>query len=391
MELLLGAGKLFLHPLFYYLVFFAGLMGVARVKRERQNFHTRVEDAYFELRQLFPLGLIIGLVVSIVSVTAGLVIPMAAILLAAALTLLYSLTANVRLLSPAYTVGIAFFGLVFLAGQDLALPIFNEEFSGLEESIFPSVAVLLGLLVIGEGILVLRNGKRATSPKLIKSKRGLTVGIHESRRLWMLPVFLVIPGEALTAPFEWWPVFTVGGEAYSLLLAPFAVGFHQKVQGMLPEEAISLQGTRVIWLGVLTAAIAAAGYWYPLAAIGAAALAIIGREAITLAQKIREDNLPFFFSKKNNGLFILGVLPGTPADKMGLKVGELITKVNGIAVQEERAFYSALQRNGAHCKLEVIDTNGQIRFVQRALYEGDHHELGILFVEGGKKWGDQAV
>ena len=88
---------------------------------------------------------------------------------------------------------------------------------------------------------------------------------------------------------------------------------------------------------------------------------------------------------------ILGIIPKSPAEKMALEVGELVTKVNGTLVKDEQGFYEALQRNAAHCKLEVLDTNGQIRFVQRALYEGDHHELGILFVQDDKKWDSAAV
>ena len=83
---------------------------------------------------------------------------------------------------------------------------------------------------------------------------------------------------------------------------------------------------------------------------------------------------------------ILGIIPDAPASKMTLQVGELITKVNGVAVQNEKIFYEALQKNRAHCKLEVLDTNGEVRFVQRALYEGDHYELGILFVQDERKY-----
>lgn len=76
---------------------------------------------------------------------------------------------------------------------------------------------------------------------------------------------------------------------------------------------------------------------------------------------------------------------------MGLGVGELITKANGVLINNEESFYEALQKNRAHCKLEVLDVNDQIRFVQRALYEGDHHELGILFVQDEKQWDDEAM
>lgn len=389
-ELLQGTGKLLLHPVFYFSIFLAVLLGISRVKRERKNFTVRAKDALFELRQLFPLGLLIGLIISVVTVAAGIPVPFAAILLVAAFTLLLSLTSEIRLLAPAYTLGAAFFTLIFLSGKNINIPLIGDSFASLDEKIYPSIAIVLALLTIGEGVLILRNGKKGTSPKLLKSKRGQTVGVHEVKRVWMIPVFLLIPGNVLSLPFDWWPVFTIGDNTYSLLLVPFAIGMHQQIQGMLPKEAVQQLGSRVIGLGILITLVAVAGYWFPIASIAAAALAIIGREALTLSQKIQEDNRPFYFSKKNHGVMILGIIPESPADKMALGVGELVTKVNGTNVHDEQSFYEALSRNGAHCKLEVLDTNGQIRFVQRALYEGDHHELGILFVLDEKKW-DSAV
>jgi hypothetical protein len=390
-ELLKGTGRLLLHPVFYYSIILAAILGVSRVKRERKNFTVRSQDAYYELRQLFPLGLLVGLLISIVTVVAGIPIPFAAIILVGAFTLLLSLTTSIRLLAPAYTLGAAFFAMIFLSGKDINLPIIGDLFSNLDEKIYPSIAMLLALLTIGEGFLILRNGKKGTSPKLIKSKRGQTVGVHEVKRLWVVPVFLLVPGTVLTMPFEWWPVFTIGDYTYSLILVPFAIGMHQQIQGMLPKEAVQQQGSRVIGLGILTTLISVASYWFPITSIAAVALAIIGREALTLSQRLQEDNRPFYFSKKNHGVMILGILPESPADKMALGVGELVTKVNGTNVHDEKTFYEALSRNRAHCKLEVLDTNGQIRFVQRALYEGDHHELGILFVQDEKKWDSAAV
>jgi hypothetical protein len=390
-ELLKGTGRLLLHPVFYYSIILAAVLGVSRVKRERKNFTVRAQDAFFELRQVFPLGLLVGVMISIVTVVAGIPIPFAAIILVAAFTLLLSLTTSLRLLAPAYTIGAAFFAMIFLAGKEINIPLAGDLFSNIDEKIYPSIAMLLALLTIGEGFLILRNGKKGTSPKLIKSKRGQTVGVHEVKRLWIVPVFLLIPGTVMTMPFEWWPVFSIGDNTYSLILVPFVIGMHQQIQGMLPKEAVHQQGSRVVGLGILTTLISVASYWFPIASIAAVALTIIGREVLTLSQRMQEDNRPFYFSKKNHGVMILGILPKSPADKMALGVGELVTKVNGTNVHDEKTFYEALSRNRAHCKLEVLDTNGQIRFVQRALYEGDHHELGILFVQDEKKWDSAAV
>jgi hypothetical protein len=385
-ELLKGTGKLFLHPVLYYLVFLTAILGVTRVKRERKNFHIRAHDAYYELRQLFPQGILIGLVLSIIIVAAGIAVPFAAILLIALFTVVWSLTTNVRWISPAYTFGAAFFTMVLIAENNWSIPLFSKTFQFLGDKIYPSVVVVLGFMLIAEGTLIFKNGSIGTSPKLAKSKRGQNIGLHEGRRLWMVPLFLLIPGNALQPPFDWWPVFHLGSEEYTLILVPFAIGFHQQIKGMLPKVAIQLHGRKVITLGVFVSLLAVAGYWFPLSSVVVAALAILGREMITLMATIKDDNLPFYFSKKNQGLMIIGVIPESPASKMGLQVGEIVSKVNGVLVRDEKVFYEALQKNRAHCKLEVLDTNGEIRFVQRALYEGDHHELGILFVQDDRKY-----
>jgi hypothetical protein len=389
--LLNGAWKLFWNPLFYYLFFLAAVLGVARVKRERRNFHVRAQDAYFELRQLFPLGIILGIVASIVTITAGLVIPLGAILLFVLFSFLLSATTKIRVLSPAYIIGVSFFALIFFAGKTLPIAFFSHAFVDLNDKIYPAIGIFLSILIIIEGILIVRNGSKATSPKLLKSKRGQWVGIHEAKRMWAVPMFLLIPGESLALPFDWWPLFSIGGETYSLLLVPFAIGFHQQIQAQLPKEAVQRLGKKVIQLGVITTILAIVGYWYPLVTIIVVALAMIGRETITIQQRISDENSSVYFSKRNNGLMILGVLPDSPAEKMGLKVGELITKVNGTIVYNETLFYEGLVRNRAQCKLEVLDVNGQIRFVGRALYEGEHHELGVLFVSDQEKWGHEAV
>src|SRR5690554_3722763 len=91
-ELLKGLAKIFLQPLFYYSFIVAAVLGVARVKRERKHFSIRVENAYYELKQLLPIGITIGLGISIISIAAGLTVPKAFILLITLTTLLLSFT-----------------------------------------------------------------------------------------------------------------------------------------------------------------------------------------------------------------------------------------------------------------------------------------------------------
>lgn len=380
-QFLWGFGKLFIHPLFYYSLLLSLFIGYRRVKKERKDFKIRVESGYFELRNLLPLGIIIGLSLSVVSIVTGMVIPFAAVLVIGIITVLLSLTLKFRLLSPAYTVGFSIFILFFLQGQKIDVPYLGKALEEMSSSLYPALAVLLALLLAAEGLLVSRNAARGTSPELITSNRGMTVGSHVSRRVWLIPMFLFIPGGELAAPFEWWPVFEISGSVHvTPILLPFLIGFSQHVHGRLPAESIKMTGGRVLILAIGVLMIAVASIWLPILSIVAAAVAMLGRESIHYFGKLYEQRLPFYFSRRKHGVLILAVIPFSPAEKMALQVGEIITKVNGTPVHTEHELYEALQYNRAYCKLEVLDSEGQIRFVQRALFEGEHYELGILFL-----------
>jgi len=390
-EIFKGAGKLFLNPIFYLSFFFAAYLGIARVKRERKQFTVRAENAYFELKQVLKTGLIIGLCLSVVSILLVVVVPMEMIIYIGLFTCLLSLISKTRFLSSVYTGGLGILLSILSLHLDWDFFLFSKNNLDSNLIIFPTAIILLGLLIIAEGILIRKNGSKKTSPQLIKSARGQYIGVHLSERIWLLPLFLFIPDGVLTSPFAGWPIFTVGDQTYSLLLVPFLLGFKQAVQGVHPSTAINSVGKNTIVLGGLITLSAIGVYFYPPVVYASIAIAIIGREWITSRQKNIEKAKSFYFSRKNNGLMILGIVPDSPADKMGLKIGELITKVNNIPIRDEIELYKALQKNSAHCKIEVLDTRGENRFVQRALYEGDHHELGLLLIQDHKQEGNAAV
>ncbi|TMU84341.1 PDZ domain-containing protein [Bacillus sp. BHET2] len=386
LEILKGFGKLFLHPVLYVSVLFAIMTGYYRVKRERRDFNTRLLDGYHDMRVLFSYGIALGLLFSVVTVGAGVVIPFAGIILIGVISILFALTSRYQLMSATMTVGFSYFILVVLDYFQWDLPLGNPYIDNLNLGLLSSIVVLLGVLTMIEGSLIRLNGWKHTSPRLLKSARGLKVGAHLGKKLWIVPMFVLIPTGAFTLPFEWWPVFTVGTESYSLLCVPFLLGFQQLVKSTLPEVAIKHTGSRVFWLGAFTLTLAITGFWAPMFSIAAAVIGILGRSWIAYRYRSSEDSKPYFFKRQPNGLMILGIIPGSPAKKLTLEVGEIVLKVNGVEVDTERAFYEALQKNGAYCKLEVMGTNGENRFTQGALYEGDHHELGIIFAEDSSGW-----
>ncbi|MBE2912632.1 PDZ domain-containing protein [Anoxybacillus flavithermus] len=372
-------GTFWLQPLLYYAIIFAWFIGWRRVQRERRDFHTRVYRSSRELRALIRSRSWLAIVFSIVTVGVGLVIPNDTLVFWTIVTIICSFFMQLRLLSPAYIGSIVIFTVSFFAQMEWAQPFFDRFFPHMTETNVTAIALLIGLLLFVEMWLVYREGAELSSPRLVTSKRGLVIGEQMMQRLWLVPFIIPVPGEGVTPFAAWWPMIS-GGDAYSFVLVPFLLGFSHRVQTNMPTHMAKWIAKRIGWLATVVSLLAIASYWWEPLAIVVAVVAILWREWIALSAKLYEQKRPPYFTKRANGLVILGVLPDTPAHKMALSVGEVIVKVNGTPVVTEDEFYAALQHNRAFCKLEVLNESGEVRFAQSALFEGEHHELGLLFV-----------
>ncbi|WP_286059639.1 S1C family serine protease [Bacillus mojavensis] len=382
-ELLKSAGLFFLHPLFWFFVIVSLAFGYVRIKRERKTFHTRIADIYDELKFTYTKGLIPGILLSIVLGVLGISIPLGILAIIAVMTAAAALTLRANWMSAAYIVSVSM--LIGFGLQVNQTEPFLDRFPQGFAVVWPALAVFLGLLVIAEGAVAYRSAHVKTSPGLVVSSRGLPIGQQLANRIWLLPLFILVPGNGIESHLSWWPVFSVPGGSFHFLWIPYFVGFGQRVQGSLPETSIRITAKRVCILGLIVSALGAASLlWTPLAGAAVCA-AVLGRIFLSVKQRINDNAAPFYFSKRDQGLMVLGIIPNTPAEDLELKIGEIITKVNGVPVKHVSDFYEALQRNRAYVKLEIIGLNGEIRFDQRASYEGEHHELGILFVKDDRE------
>ena len=93
----------------------------------------------------------------------------------------------------------------------------------------------------------------------------------------------------------------------------------------------------------------------PETTILAGAMAILLHEALRWYGNRKEDKLLPLYTNSSLGLKILAVLPNSPADKLGIMVGETIYKVNGLQVKSRQQMYEAMLRNSAYCKLEIFN------------------------------------
>ncbi len=380
LSILKGILSLFMHPLTYITLFAAFLLGVSRVKRDRRDFHTRVHDVLDDVVFAVIPGLIVGAAFMVLNLFLGITIPFSGTIAMTLGAFLLLITGQIRFLSPAFVMILPVLAALFYTPIDFGSDILNSMQEGIGSVSMIALVLLGGLLVFMEGILISMNAGKQTSPRLVESKRGKIVGAHEVQRLWLVPLFLFLPIGNVES-LSWWPLLDFGAQTYAFILLPFPIGFRKLIHHALPMPEMKSNGRQVALLGGGTVIVGLVSFfmnshWIALVMLG---LAVIGRASILLLH--RGKNKPAYFNERNEGLVILGILPGSPADQMNLKVGEVISKVNGVSLGKGVSLYTALQRNAAFCKMEVLDFNGEVRFEQKALYNNAHHELGLLFVK----------
>ncbi|RDW15681.1 PDZ domain-containing protein [Oceanobacillus chungangensis] len=376
-ELLKGIGMLFLNPLLYWLFVLLFFAGYFRIKRDRLDFGVKVFGLFSEWKNTWGISLISGFILSLIMLGVGFVFSYETILLLSVVTIILSISMRFSMLSPSYTIGITFILLLFF-------PLILENQSYIDSSLFSivnfsSLVILLGLLLFVEAILIRNIKRNKTFPSLVLGNRGLWIGQHRLKKIGIIPFFILVPTGMITSFAPFWPYFSVGGESFSVLLVPFVLGFDFIVRGSLPQNAAKKLAKSITILGILVVLIGVGSLYLPSMALVAVIIAIFGREWIHYRYRVNDRAGMSYFHPEDNGLKILGIIPGTPAERLDILVGETIIKVNGIKINSEQDFYSALQSSGAYFKLEVVDDANEMRFVQGAFYQGDHHELGLIF------------
>lgn len=378
LELLKGIGKFFINPLVYVTIFFAVLLGYVRVKRERRSFRTRILWGWTETKRLVADTWLFAIVLSLLSVGIGLPVSMDWIVAFSIISVIVVLLFIYQIGSPILAAMLAL--LAIGAGFELSFLGFSWGTDGNWLDVAVPVALLIGSVVVVEGWLIRKEGANSASPILEKSSRGMNAAVFLSKRLWMMPLLVVVPGDVISSYVPFWPQITLGNESFGLVLLPIVIGFAQKARRTLPIYFYPKVGQAVMGVGVAVVLLAIVAVWVPVFVIASVAVGVLGRLGVWIYFALKERQGSYAVSPHNLGVMIAGVLPDSPAEKMGLAIGECIRKVNGQTVTNERELYEAIQINAAHCRLEVLDHQGEVRLRQHVIYRHDHHRLGLLVV-----------
>ncbi|MBD3920851.1 PDZ domain-containing protein [Paenibacillus sp. PR3] len=384
---LIGDGVLhaLAQPYYYLAIIVIGFLYMRGTWVERRLFSVRLHVWPILLVRTIVAGLAVGVALSGISVLIGASLTAeAAIWLWATAGVLALL--RLRYLCFAYAAGVL--GLLQWANSFVHLEDgsgwISDRAASLAAIDMPAVLLLVALLHGAEALLVRRQGTKFATPMFMEGKRGKLIGAYQLQGYWAVPLLLLVPAGADGASLDWTPLLPLlSGEhaspsGWSFTALPMVIGFTEWTRSQLPETKARLAAKSLLWYSLAVAVAALAAAWLPsLLPVAAIAALLLHELLIWTSAKQESEGTPLLVHDQR-GLMVLGVVPGTPAAQMGLQSGEILHKVNGVRVRTKEELYDALHRNSAFCKLEVLNREGEQRFVQRSRYAGEHHQLGVI-------------
>lgn len=381
LEIAKGIGKLFLNPLFYWVMILFVITGYKRIRKERIYFGMKVNDIFSEGKRTLIVSLLFSIIISLLAVSFGIVFSLEIMVVLVVVMFILSITGSTTMLSASYTIGISFILLLILPFVNLGSLDAYVNFNDISVIHFICLSILTGLFLLVESLLIGLDKNKQSFPALTLSERGIWIGEHHLKKLAFIPFFTLVPTESLGGIAPLWPYFEYGSHSFSLILFPFIIGYQYKVRSELPESAADKLSQSTLYLSLVVLTVSIGSLFYPFLSFVAIFIALIGKEWMTYKHRIKERKNSAYFTPLNQGVKVLATIPNSPADRLGILVGETILKVNGQVVTNSSQFYEALQNSGAFFKLDILDYRGEVRFLNSAFYEEDHHELGIVFPE----------
>lgn len=380
---LIAVLQLFLHPFYYVGILFIILQYRRQIAMERKLFSTKLHSLLSETWRTVLWGWIGGLCASVIMAGIGATVQLEAVLLLWIVSLLL-LIVRVRYLCWAYAVGVIGMLQVVLSAIPEARQ--SADWALLTKPLFaldmPAMLALVAILHMAEAIYVRKQGTRLSMPVFMEGKRGKIVGGYQLQGFWPMALFLIVPlQQAAGGPaLPWTPL--LGGElwqnGWTIIGFPVMIGFTEMTISRLPKDKARIGSNLLLLYAIVLLGLAALCAWLPVLTFIACLFAILLHEAMVWYSRWDEGRRSPIYVHTEKGLKILAVLPGSPAEELGLKAGEIISKVNGVPVRSKQELHQAMQLNSAFCRLEVLDGALENRFLKRAIYAGEHHQLGMI-------------
>lgn len=365
-------GSYLLTPVLWLGILYVIISYNQRINKERKQFRVAINKDFYEGRNFIKYGLFFFVMGSLISMILGLTLPTNSVYIYQILVVLaflingFSTTSMLLVMTAAGILElvvprfITFFGDVF------------PEISG------PSWLLLIFISILADYYLTRNMKKHPLSPRIKSGKRGRNIATYLGRETVVFPLLVLIPSGTLSSTLNFWPVFNISNQKFSLILFPIFISTSVKVIKRAKERVIQDKLKNIeLLLGLTFVLIVLTKFMSKLFLISLIILTVV---SIFFEIKLRkkEKDANSWYVETDEGIRIISVQPETPAAKMKLQPGDVILTCNNRVVNSEEEFYQALQLNSAYCHVKVRTYEGDLRIAESAIFMDSPHEIGLI-------------
>ena len=365
-------GSYLLTPVLWLGILYVIISYNQRINKERKQFRVAINKDFYEGRNFIKYGLFFFVIGSLISMILGLTLPTNSVYIYQILVVLaflingFSTTSMLLVMTAAGILElvvprfITFFGDVF------------PEISG------PSWLLLIFISILADYYLTRNMKKHPLSPRIKSGKRGRNIATYLGRETVVFPLLTLIPSGTLSSTLNFWPVFNIGNQKFSLILFPIFISTSVKVIKRAKERVIQDKLKNIeLLLGLTFVLIVLTKFMSKLFLISLIILTVV---SIFFEIKLRkkEKDANSWYVETDEGIRIISVQPETPAAKMKLQPGDVILTCNNRVVNSEEEFYQALQLNSVYCHVKVRTYEGDLRIAESAIFMDSPHEIGLI-------------
>lgn len=392
----------FLTPFFWLVIIIVFMQYRRAVAIEKKLFGQPVNNVAEQTLYSVLLGIIGGLFGSFFLLLLGISLDNIGIVYLWPLAIILFLI-NPRFLCFAYAGGILSISSLLLQALQPLWPAMGDVplLAGLMEIHLPGLLALVSILHLTEAFLILLSGHYGASPIHFKDQTGRIVGGFSMQRFWPLPLtglWALVVAETsemfvggISMP-EWWPLLgTVmevgGGEKVVYLMVPLVAGLGYGDLAMTshPRQKRVKTAFHLALYSLLLSLTAVASVYYPPVIVAAALIAPFGHEFLIKMGNTAELSAPSIFRSDSDGLQIMAVIPGSPAQRAGLRAGDRLLALNGYRLHSEtelRRLYRPLL-SGSPASASISRGSGELVLsLAPADPDPDKPPYGLIFSPG---------
>lgn len=346
------------------------MMDKRRRRREIIQFNKPVTTMFIEWKRTLWLSILFSILISFLTLTFGLIITYEIVLILCIITFLVSYVYHAKYLSISFTFGITY------------LLLFRSIENHYDNSIviLTSLTLLIGLFLIIEAILLSNFKNIDSAPELDLMNRGAMFGQLHLNKISFIPFLIFVPSGKFTALFPLLPEITINNTDYAVALVPLFIGFHFLAKRNLPSNIAKRNARRIAILGVLVLLLTIVAYYLPALSIVVVLIALIGRGIIQALSDQASNETAEQFISTTSDVKVFWIVEDSPAENLGLEIGDIIKQVNNHPIQTVEGFYALLHEDGIIYELEVIDANNLSKTVQATIITRHQSELGLVLI-----------